>query len=181
MRKPPFAYNTWLFRVAQAKLAPQKVRLEKLATGVSKLCIVWLSRLSSLAWISDMHLSDRSRDFFHYRMSNCPSSVTSISSESSDTFPFGVDDETRPGSRKRATQLYSTAYNSFHVPDVHVVCCLHTIIVSYLAWAGHNSVVRRPKHCSLPAYDEVIARIRYDIRQNMRAWLCFQTCRVIVV
>ena len=55
-------------------------------------------------------------------------------------FPFGVDDEIRP----RGRELYSTAYNnSFCVPDVHVVCCSRTIV---LLCAGHNSVIRRPKH-----------------------------------
>ena len=67
MRKSPSVYKvchsidpgqrSMTFRVAQATLAPLKLRLVKLIAGVSKLCNVWLSRLSSLAWISDMGLS----------------------------------------------------------------------------------------------------------------------------
>ena len=72
-----------------------------------------------------------------------------------------------PEARKWTTQSYSAAYNtnSFRVPDVHVVCCVRTIVLSYISCAGHNSVVCELKHSLFPADDEVIARIP----QNKRA------------
>ena len=43
------------------------------------------------------------------------------------------------------TCLYSMVYNnnSFHVPDVRVVCCLCTIVLPH---EGHNPVVRGPEY-----------------------------------
>ena len=91
-----------------------------------------------------MHLSGRSTDFFDFHMSSRPNSVTSISSESLDTFPFVEDDETRLRGWKRTTHLYGTPYsNLFSVPNVHVARCLRIIILSCNVRAGHNSVVHR--------------------------------------
>ena len=84
-----------------------------------------------------------------YHVSSCPTSVSSISWESSWKQETS---QSSPQGRKQTAQLYSTAYNnnSFHIPDVRVVLCMRIIIPSY---AGNNPGVHG-------AQTPFIARVR---------------------
>ena len=62
-------------------LSPLRFRMVKLVTGVSKLCITWLSRPSNMVSISDMFLSGKPSDLQSSSvrsLSSCPPSVESI-------------------------------------------------------------------------------------------------------
>ena len=65
------------------------------------------------------------------------------------------------GSERLSCTVRRTTTTHFVYQTVRVVCCLCTIVLSYISCVGHNSVVRGPKHSLLPTYDEDIASIRH--------------------